>query len=206
MLQKSHFFVSLLLGFMMIARPVSAATLHWDAASDSDLAGYVVYCGHESGIYADTIDVGEVLEYSLSALETGQSYYLAVSAYDQWGNESAASTEVVFDNQATTGVDNDSDQMPREFGLQQNYPNPFNPSTTIQYSVKEIGNFELSVYNLRGQRICVLIDTEAPYQGMKGEAVWDGRDESGNEVASGVYFYRLRQGNETQTKQMTLIK
>jgi len=206
MQRKLHFIIGFLVGFTVAAQPLAAASLRWEASAESDLAGYIIYCGSTSGEYADTIDVGDVLEYSLTALASGQSYYLAVSAYDHWGNESETSAEVNYNVEVTTDVEDHLEQMPRDFALQQNYPNPFNPETTILYSVKETGNFELAVYNLRGQRIRVLLNEDAPYQGMKGQAVWDGRDESGIEVASGVYFYRLRQGNETRTKQMTLLR
>ncbi|MCK5147771.1 T9SS type A sorting domain-containing protein [bacterium] len=199
------YFIILSIG-ILFSGITSAATLNWEACADADLVGYQIYCGNESGVYTDTIDVGNVVEYSLSAMAVGHSYYLAVSAYDHWGNQSELSTEIPYEPQVATDVDDHLNAMPRSFALQQNYPNPFNPETTILYSLDESGPFELAVYNLRGQCVKVLLDDNAPYQGTKGSAMWDGRDSSGQSVASGVYFYRLRQGRKIKTKQMSLTR
>lgn len=196
------FLVSLLMGTTL----VHAATLEWEASTDSDLAGYRVFVGRASGVYTETIDVGNVLQYPLSTLEPGASYYLAVTAYDHWGNQSDYSPEVSYTPEISTGVEEELTGLPREFALYQNYPNPFNPETTIRYTVKEAGVYQLAVFNLRGQCIRVLLDDEAPVQGRQGEVEWDGKDASGQPVASGVYFYRLRQGNQIKTKQMALTR
>ncbi|MDH4223070.1 MAG: T9SS type A sorting domain-containing protein, partial [candidate division Zixibacteria bacterium] len=99
--------------------------------------------------------------------------------------------------------------LPERFTLKQNYPNPFNPSTTIQYRVRglEFGGFlhtTLSVYNILGQKVRTLVDEER----LPGEykVIWDGRDERGNEVSSGIYFYQLKTKDHTETKKMVLLK
>jgi flagellar hook assembly protein FlgD len=91
-----------------------------------------------------------------------------------------------------------------KFSLQQNHPNPFNPATMIEFSLPRKGQVELSIYNLLGQRVRVLMDESKP-AGMYS-AVWDGRDANGREVASGIYFYRLRAGENLATKKMLLLK
>jgi hypothetical protein len=88
--------------------------------------------------------------------------------------------------------------------LFQNYPNPFNPSTTIQYSVAEAGHVELMVYNVAGQRISSLVnDTKLP---GKYTEIWDGRNDHGRSVATGIYFYRLRTRSYTAVKKMILLR
>ena len=78
---------------------------------------------------------------------------------------------------------------PKNFTLMQNYPNPFNPSTTIQYRLNQKGTVNISVYNLSGQEIRQLVDS---YQDPGQHSVsWDGKDEKGIAVGSGMYFYRL---------------
>jgi len=91
-----------------------------------------------------------------------------------------------------------------EVHLNQNYPNPFNPSTTISYSLPEAGQVKLEIYNLRGQLVNVLADGEESAGDHR--KVWNGTDQSGNAVASGVYFYRLRTNNCTISKRMLLMK
>jgi len=92
-----------------------------------------------------------------------------------------------------------SDQLPAHFSLQQNYPNPFNPETTIKYSLAKSENVKLSVYDLLGREVSVLINEKqnaGPY-----EISFDGRN-----LASGVYFYRLSAGSFVDTRRMLLMK
>jgi hypothetical protein len=95
--------------------------------------------------------------------------------------------------------------VPNHYSLSQNYPNPFNPQTTIDFTVKERTPVTLKVYNVAGALVRTLIsDVRAP--GVVHQVVWDGRNDSGQQVASGVYFYRLVARNFTQTKKMVLLK
>ncbi len=89
--------------------------------------------------------------------------------------------------------------------LKGNYPNPFNPSTTISFELRQTGRASLSVYNLKGQLVKVLIDDAVLEQGTHN-AVWDGTDASGRGVGSGVYFTRLSFGNESFSRKMLLTK
>jgi len=108
---------------------------------------------------------------------------------------------------------------PQNFELYQNHPNPFNPVTSIQYTV---GNRQrktvdgspfmvhgpipttLVIYNILGQKVRMLVDE--PKRAGSYEAIWDGKDEKGNGLASGVYFYQLKAGEITQTKRLVLLK
>ena len=88
--------------------------------------------------------------------------------------------------------------------LAQNYPNPFNPQTTIAFSIAERANVRVAVYNVNGALVRTLAN-ESRAAGAY-ELTWDGRDDGGRQVASGVYFYRLTAGSFTQTKKMVLLK
>ncbi len=94
--------------------------------------------------------------------------------------------------------------IPTEHALNQNYPNPFNPQTTINYQLPQLGHVRLSVYTMLGSEVRRLVDRtqEAAYHTV----VWDGLDDLGNQVPSGVYVYRIESGSFTATKKMTLMK
>jgi flagellar hook assembly protein FlgD len=94
-------------------------------------------------------------------------------------------------------------QTPNTFALLQNYPNPFNPETIIKYQITSPAAVSLKIYNLRGQEVRTLVD--AVQNSGNYEIPWDGRDDFGNEVSSGVYIYRLHAGEQAAVKKLTLI-
>jgi FlgD Ig-like domain len=97
-----------------------------------------------------------------------------------------------------------SNEVPQEFTLMQNYPNPFNPTTNISFGVKSAGHVKLVVFNTLGQEVRTLVDQEmAPGTFV---ATWDGRNNQGKVLGSGVYFYRLEAKSFTATKSMVLLK
>jgi hypothetical protein len=90
--------------------------------------------------------------------------------------------------------------------LEDNYPNPFNPTTTIKYSIADRGQVTLKIYNAAGQLVRTLVNEEqAPVAGGFSK-VWNGLNDRGQSVASGVYFYQLTAKNFEQTKKMVLLK
>lgn len=91
-----------------------------------------------------------------------------------------------------------------DYELAQNYPNPFNPTTTIRFNLKETGAVRLTVYNLRGQEVRTLIAAEM--NTGQHAMVWDGKDDLGQLVPSGVYLYKLSVNGFVQTKKMSLVK
>ena len=94
--------------------------------------------------------------------------------------------------------------LPTDFALAQNYPNPFNPSTAIAYQVGTAAHVELTIYNLAGQKIRTLVDSRL--DAARYAARWDGRDQAGANVASGVYLYRMRAGSFEEIRRLTLIR
>ncbi len=105
--------------------------------------------------------------------------------------------EDVDENQA-------DENFPTQFSLSANYPNPFNPETKIDYSINRSCQVKLEIFNILGQKIKTLVD-EHQSVGKK-DVVWDGRNENGEQVTSGVYFYRIQAGDYSQTKKMVLMK
>jgi len=96
------------------------------------------------------------------------------------------------------------DLLPAEFALRQNYPNPFNPSTTIKYALKTNADVKLTIYNILGQEVRTLINNNMA-AGYK-EVVWNGLDNHGRQVATGVYIYRIEAGDFVKSHKMIFMK
>jgi hypothetical protein len=94
--------------------------------------------------------------------------------------------------------------LPQSLLLRSNYPNPFNPSTRITFHLPEARDVELNIYNVTGVQLRTFSNTRFP-AGIHGLS-WDGRDNRGNPVSSGVYFYELRAGEFRQVRKMTLLR
>ena len=92
----------------------------------------------------------------------------------------------------------------KEFKLFQNFPNPFNPSTNINYQIPKVSHVTLKIYNTLGQHIKTLVDEKL--ESGKYGVVWDGKNEIGLNVASGLYFYRLDSPAYVKTVKMILIR
>lgn len=104
-----------------------------------------------------------------------------------------------------TDVDENSiSNLPQSFRLEQNYPNPFNPDTKIEYYLPYRTHVRISVYNMLGRKVAVLLDGEQSAGIHYTE--WDGTDAYGNPVAAGMYTYRLETDNFSETKKMLLLK
>ncbi|PKN74034.1 MAG: Gingipain R [Candidatus Cloacimonetes bacterium HGW-Cloacimonetes-3] len=98
----------------------------------------------------------------------------------------------------------DAGLIPFVTSLEKNFPNPFNPETTIRFTTKEAGQVKLSVYNLKGQLIRNLVNNSLASGAHN--IVWNGKDENGNSVASGIYLYRMETTNYSATQKMMLMK
>ena len=105
---------------------------------------------------------------------------------------------------APTSTNNENNEVVAISSLEGNYPNPFNPETTIAFSTKENGNISLDIYNIRGQKVRTLLNETK--QAGKHTVVWNGKDDNGKNVASGVFFYRMKSGKFSSTKKMILMK
>jgi M6 family metalloprotease-like protein len=113
-----------------------------------------------------------------------------------------------FARGSATGVGDEPGglMLPEKFSLEQNYPNPFNPSTMILYSIAPGDPVltNLAIFNVLGQKVATLVD-EVQSPGTYS-VTWEGRDDSGAKVASGVYFYRLVHGEQAEARKMILLK
>lgn len=98
---------------------------------------------------------------------------------------------------------------PKEFALLQNFPNPFNPETWIPYQLKEASDVTIRIFDLSGKIVRTLFLGEKPadfYVTKDSAAYWDGRNDFGERVASGVYFYQLHAGENSAMRKMLILK
>ncbi|MFH1373066.1 MAG: FlgD immunoglobulin-like domain containing protein [bacterium] len=122
--------------------------------------------------------------------------------------------KIKCNDSALEGIEDEGDEsaakestepdMPDQFELSQNYPNPFNPTTTIGFSLPQSEHVTLEIVNIQGQIVRTLID-EVRSAGHH-HIEWDATSDAGNKLASGVYFYRLKAGDNIDSKKMTLLK
>jgi flagellar hook assembly protein FlgD len=94
--------------------------------------------------------------------------------------------------------------IPEGFTLSQNYPNPFNLSTSISFSMPASSEVNLTIYNIMGQKVKTL--AKGWFEAGSHTVTWDGTNESGSVVASGIYFYKLNAGENLVVKKMSLLK
>jgi predicted CXXCH cytochrome family protein len=176
--------------------------LSWDAPADADFKYFAVYRDvtpnfnpHGTPL-ATTSDVN----YSDASVELGRLYYYKLTAFDFSGNESNFSDEKSL---TVTSVE-EGNGIPTEFALRQNHPNPFNPSTQIRYELPQAEHVKISIFNTLGMLVTTLVDQyeSAGYH----TAVWNGIDNSGNSVATGIYLYKMETGTFNSIKKMMLIK
>jgi hypothetical protein len=132
------------------------------------------------------------------------NYYWRVIAKDQSGEYSAYSSNGSFHTAGTTGIKNETNLIPTKFEVFQNYPNPFNPSTIIKYGLPEAANVTVKVFNMLGQEVRTLVND---YKNAGTFNVqWNGDNNSGQKVTSGIYIFRVTAGNNAATMKMILLK
>lgn len=179
--------------------------LGWTPNSEPYLNHYRLYRDTISGtmVYYDIIDKSDST-YSDSNVEFGKKYYYKLTAVDSLGNESEASTEVI-----AVIILNDLEKkndiiFPIVFELKKNYPNPFNSTTKILYSIPKACQVRIIIFDVLGRVVKRLVDN---YQAAgKYKVIWDGRDEVGKYVSSGIYFYQMIAGSFQTTNRIFYSK
>ncbi len=118
-------------------------------------------------------------------------------------DNSTGEIKVLYNN-PLIGIKENNDLSFCNTQLLGNYPNPFNPETKISYSMANSGNAELTIYNIKGQRVKTLVNDHV--EAGEHSIIWNGKDEKDSDVSSGVYFYRLKTADGVQNKKMLLLK
>jgi M6 family metalloprotease-like protein len=130
----------------------------------------------------------------------GQSVNIAFRHFNVTGQYAIKLDDFVISEPLATNENN----IPLATKINQNYPNPFNPSTTIEYSIKNSSKVSLEIYNVKGQKINTLINTSQ--KPGKYRVIWNGKDYSGKDLASGIYFCKLKTQDSTSAIKLMMIK
>ncbi len=138
-----------------------------------------------------------------TCLNRNAEYAWSLSVSDGEFEVQAADT-FIFHTPAYTAIGANEAGLPSVYKLYGNYPNPFNPSTTIRYDLPEAAEVKLTVYNILGQVVKVLVDSRVPAGGHS--VVWDGKDRFGQNVSTGVYLVMIKAKGFSSVKKMTLMK
>jgi hypothetical protein len=172
-------------------------TLIFNKFGDTNVAYYNIY-GDTTPSATDLLDTSRLTMKELSNLQNHVEYYFRVTAVDQYGSESFYSNEEsVFVD--FSGIE-DELHIIKEYALYQNYPNPFNLHTLINYQLPKTSEVELSVFNLLGQKVAMLVSEKQPAGSYEVE--WDATG-----IEGGVYFYKLSTDKGfVQTKKLVLLK
>jgi hypothetical protein len=142
--------------------------------------------------------VGQTTGDSLAIpIDSSGTYSFYAMGIDQVGNVESSTPQPVTTNVTTVGLDDEP--LPYHFELSQNYPNPFNPETVVNYTLPAMGHVRMEVFDVTGRLVVRLVD-EVQIPG-RYSATWNARA-----TASGVYFYRLKQGERVDVRPMILIK
>ncbi|MDP8200717.1 MAG: T9SS type A sorting domain-containing protein [Candidatus Tenebribacter burtonii] len=192
-------------------------TLYWITQTESNNLGWNVYRSISQNLgQAILLNVDELIEGSdttteptdytyvdMYGVEENFTYYYWIESVSYSGETESfgpISLTIPLDG-SNSGTPNTSDI----YGLYQNYPNPFNPSTLISFALEEDSDVELIIYNVKGEKIKSIFNDHI-YTDQVNSVVWDGKDASGKDVASGVYFYKLITDTNEYNKKMLLVK
>ncbi len=178
-------------------------TFEWEAATDSDPVTYTLnILDGTTVVFSEAGIGGTTYSYSGSDLALDSSYDWEVIASD--GTSSTSSTtSFSFMTPLVVSIDV-GNTLPDEFALHQNYPNPFNPTTLIRYDLRDNVQVSLRIYNLLGQEVRTLVNE---FQGAGSQqALWDGLDNKGNTVPSGIYIYQIEAGSFVHARKMVMLQ
>lgn len=177
-----------------------AAELRMAVSSDAGLSFASSFAIQDTVVTPVTTWIGEYN--GMAVLDT--FVYTVFTDLEQTGNSDIFLDVAVNPTGNEVTDETGSRQRPSEFALFQNYPNPFNQSTKIEFTLSVSGLVNLTLYDILGRKVRTLVSghLEPGYKSV----FWDGKNDSGRDVASGVYLYRIAVGGFTQTKKLVLLK
>jgi hypothetical protein len=193
-------------------------TLYWTTESESNNAGWIVYRSYGANPVENGFAQLNLSEIPGQGTTTEPTDYVFVDEYPIFENQTywylleSICTDGVVETyplvQITIplgGTDPGTPNADSNYGLKQNFPNPFNPDTEINFMLNEDSSVELIIYNQKGEKIKTIFKDDVQSE-VPQSAYWDGKDDNGKTVATGVYLYRLRTNSTNYTKRMLLMK
>jgi len=160
---------------------------------------YRHYYDPDGDLFAVQWPLPEDLTYSNSSLMTAGTDGFPLGDLNWYPDKKAE-----WEEMQTAVSFKDKVKTPRDFKLYQNYPNPFNPETRIRFSLAKREHVKLVVYNMLGQKVKTLLNKVKPAGNYS--VSWNGLDENGNKLSSGIYYYRLETGTSSATRKMVMLK
>jgi len=186
--------------------------LYWRHNYETDFFGYMLHRDTVPGFAPS--DFNLIAEPDSSAFADGNvlsggTYYYRIASLDNQGNRSDYSQEIVVE---VTGVwQGDGVEPPRLTVIESNYPNPFNSATTVIYTVANLGpipaQINIDIYDVQGRKVRMLVNERKEVGRHK--ITWDGKNDSGNELSSGVYFAKITQWHAdliSRSQKLVLIR
>ncbi len=188
-------------------------TLYWTTQSEIENAYWNVYRGaNNSFIEAVHLNANDPVPGNGTTNNASDYIYvdnasvMQNTTYWYWIEDVSIDGETFVHDPITFEIPfEDTPIIPDTYGLHQNYPNPFNPSTSISFALAEESDVEVIVYNIKGEKIKTIFNDHV-YEDQTITAIWDGKDESGKRVSSGIYLYKLQTETITETRKMLLLK
>ncbi|MFC1482163.1 carboxypeptidase regulatory-like domain-containing protein, partial [Candidatus Neomarinimicrobiota bacterium] len=174
--------------------------ISWEAVTNEPVQYYTIYQSVGSAAatkYTNTTELGAVIDLTV---EGEYSYQITATDFANLESDKSASGSYTYEYLGFA----DGRSLPAVYALGANYPNPFNPSTTISYQLPEASDMVMRIYDIAGRELRTLIqgNVDAGYHRI----VWDGLDNGGAPLSTGVYFYRMTASNFSQTRKMILMK
>ncbi len=191
---------------LLALTPLFAQTIQvsWSLNPESDIQSYHIY---RASTIEEEMEIAQVSAadsvYMDSDISLGEEYTYRIVAVDASNNFGEFSDPVYVVADIRSATENAA-QQPFEFKLERNYPNPFNPTTTISYSVAEQAHVSLVIYDVLGRAVKTLVN-ENRVPGVY-DIVWDATDETGNSVATGLYFARFAGGDYQKSIKLAFKK
>jgi hypothetical protein len=192
------------LGLVVEGISSNSISLSWLPVPIADLEGYRVFFDRDTTgySYCDSVDVGNVTEYTVLGLESETTYYLAVACYDRSGERSWYSAGVSAITQGGGGVPRPDSYAGLHF--ESVSPNPFTSQLVLWYVVPDARHTRVTVHDAQGRQIRELKD-QTQSTGARS-IVWDGRDAFGKDSAPGIYYIRLESGDDLTSTKAVLIR
>jgi hypothetical protein len=175
----------------------------WQTSMESNHQGFNVYRSEETTwqfekmnpeLITEPTAPGRLYEFADRTVEAGKTYVYQLEAVDVFGQ-----TEIIERGTISVGR-----TAPGRLTLHQNSPNPFNPATSIAFELPHAAHVTLRIYDVSGSMIRTLVNDRLARDVYRAE--WDGRDDHGRNVRSGVYFYRLEEGERALTRRLVMLR
>ena len=201
--------------FNAVATADNFVNISWTVQSETNISGYFIIRGLQNNI-----ETAEMIPAFINATNGTQEHSYNFTDQEVTPNniyfywlqsvEFSLQTELFGPIMVEVGEPTGGEVVPADFGTQLigNYPNPFNPSTSVSFSVANPSNVRINIYNVKGQLVKNLYNSFVPANktNQRVDVLWNGKDNKGQSVSSGVYYTKMIAGNHTEFKKMLMVK